>query len=64
MTSFKSTWHTLESSLRRESQLRKCLPKILLYDIFLLSDWYGKAQAIVGISIPGLMATGSKQQQQ
>lgn len=64
MASFKSTWHTLESSLRREPHLRECLPKIWLYGIFLLSDSYGKAPSIADISIHGLMAPGSKQQQQ
>jgi hypothetical protein len=37
-----SNWHKLKSSERREPQWRKCLHKIQLWDIFLISDWWGR----------------------
>lgn len=40
---FLSTWYNLESSWKRETQLRKCIhqigPVASLWDIFLINDW-------------------------
>ena len=49
--SWLRNWHKLELS-RREHKLRKYL-KILLRDLFLISDWWGRTQPIVGGAIPG-----------
>lgn len=52
LVGFMSLWHKLESSERREPQLRKCLHKIHK-GICLVID--GEAQPIVGGHIPGCL---------
>ena len=49
-----------------KSQVRKCLRSGLwasLYGIFLISDWWGRAQPIVGGAIPGQVVLGSIRKQ-
>ena len=54
-----STWHKLESSEKREYQLRKSLQKLRLQTslqgIFLISDWWWRALPIVGGPTRGLV---------
>ena len=67
LDSFMSTWLKLESSERREPQLRKCLHNIRqqarLKGIFLFSDQWGCVQPIVGSVIPGLVVLNSMRKQ-
>jgi hypothetical protein len=55
LASFMPTWHELKLSERRETQLRKCLYRIQPQGIFLISDWWGRAQPFVGDAISGLV---------
>ena len=61
LASFKSTWYKLESSQKKEAQLRKCLQKFQLYGSFLITDWWGRT--IVEGAIPGLVVLGSIRKQ-
>jgi hypothetical protein len=63
MESFVSTWNKLELSERREGQLRKCLQKIQIQGIFLISDQWRRVQPIVGGAIPRLVVLGSIRKQ-
>ena len=63
LAGFVSTWYKLESSDRKEPQLKKCLYKIQLQGIFSIIDQKEKAQPIVGGAIPGLVVLGSIRKQ-
>ena len=58
-----STWHKLESSERKEPQLRKCFFEIQLWGIFSISDQWRRAQPVVSGAIPGLVVLGSIRRQ-
>ena len=48
---------------KEEASILKCLYEIQLQDIFLISDLWGKAQPMVGGTIPGLVVLGSIRKQ-
>lgn len=58
-----SSLYKLMSLERREPLLRKCLHKKQLKDIFLVIDWWGRAQIIVCANIPWLVILGSIRKQ-
>lgn len=58
-----STWQKLESSEKKEPELRKFLHEIQLKDIFSVSDRGERAQACVGDVIPGLVVLGFMRRQ-
>lgn len=58
-----STWHKLESSGKRDPQLRQCLRYDLREGIFLSSDQWVRVQPIVGGVVPGLVDLTSLRKQ-
>lgn len=52
-------WHRLESSQKKEPQLRKTPPwDTAVRHFFSISDWWGRAQPMVGVFIPWLVVLG------